>query len=145
MACPGEYCHRGAICIRTESTENTLAICRMKINAVLFVFLIMIQQNLLADCETDRFGVVYCGRGYCAQNKLGNVACSKYLFGDAILDKNGEVVCGKGKCLPSTKFDDFYCSAIESGGAKLDRFGVVKCYGGCEQASALMCESEPGK
>lgn len=111
----------------------------------LTILLLMIQQNAFAACETDRFGVVYCGRGDCAQDKQGKIYCSRYLFGNALLDKHGNVVCGKGKCLPSTKFDDFYCSAVESGGAKLDRFGVVKCYGGCEQATALMCESVKGQ
>ena len=101
--------------------------------------------TVYADCETDRFGVVFCGRGHCAQDKKGDVYCSKYLHGDALLDKHGNVVCGKGQCLPSIKFDDFYCSAIESGGAKLDRTATVKCYGGCDKASASMCERQPGK
>jgi hypothetical protein len=112
---------------------------------LLFILLAASQQSVFAACQTDRFGVVYCGRGDCAQDKKGNVFCSKYLHGDALLDKHGDVVCGKGQCLPSTKFDDFYCSAIESGGAKLDRMGVVKCYGGCEKASSSMCENEKGR
>jgi len=112
---------------------------------LLFILVISCQQHVFAACETDRFGVVYCGRGNCAQDKDGNISCSKYLFGDALLDKDGKVVCGKGQCLPSTEFDDFYCSAVESGGADQDRMGTVKCYGGCEKASALMCESEEGK
>ena len=112
---------------------------------LLFVLFISTHQTVYAACEADRFGVVYCGRGNCAQDKEGNISCSKYLFGDALLNKHGNVVCGKGQCLPSIKFDDFYCSAVESGGAKLDRLGSVKCYGGCEKASALMCESEQGR
>ena len=108
---------------------------------LLSILLFSFQQNVFAACENDRFGVVYCGRGDCAQDKEGNISCSRFLFGNALLNKEGNVVCGKGKCLPSTKFDDFFCSAIESGGAKLDRFGTVKCYGGCEKATALMCES----
>lgn len=76
---------------------------------------------------------------------MGNVFCSKYLFGGARLDKHGNVVCGKGHCQAGVKFKDFYCSAVESGGAGLDRFGVVKCYGGCELASTLMCENQQGR
>ena len=112
---------------------------------LLLILLVSSQQTAYAACETDRFGVVFCGRGDCAKDKAGNVFCSKYLFGGARLDKHGNVVCGKGHCLPSVKFKDSYCSAVESGGADLDRFGVVKCYGGCEKASALMCESEAGR
>jgi len=117
----------------------------MKQSFLLFIFLVFFQQDVLAECETDRFGAVYCGRGSCAVDREGNVYCSKYLFGDALLDKHGRVVCGKGKCLPSTKFDDFYCSAIESGGANLDRMGAVKCYRGCEKATSMMCENEKGQ
>jgi len=111
----------------------------------IFILLFGSQQIALAACEIDRFGVVYCGRGECAKNKAGDVFCSKYLFGHARLDEHGNVVCGKGQCVASIKFKDFYCSAVESGGAKLNRMGEVKCYGGCEKASALMCESEQGK
>jgi hypothetical protein len=111
----------------------------------LIFLLLFSQQYAYAACETDRFGVVFCGRGDCAKNKAGNVFCSKYLFGGARVDQHGNVVCGKGQCLLSTRFKDSYCSAVESGGADLDRFGTVKCYGGCEKASALMCESQEGR
>lgn len=104
-----------------------------------------LHQTVHAACETDRFGVVYCGRGDCAKDREGNVYCSMYFYGDALMDKNGDVVCGKSQCLPSVKFDDFYCSTIEGGGTKLDRMGFVKCYGGCEKASSSMCENEKGK
>jgi len=112
------------------------------------LFLILLvgsHQIVFAECEPDRFGVVYCGRGECATDKAGNVFCSKYLFGHAILDEHGSVVCGKGQCLLSIKFNDIYCSAVESGGANKDRSGEVKCYGGCEKASALMCENQEGR
>lgn len=98
-----------------------------------------------AACDTDRHGVVICGKGDCAKDIAGNVFCSRYLFGGARLDEHGNVVCGKGQCLAGTKFKESYCSAIESGGADVDRFGVVKCYGGCEKASALMCERQEGQ
>jgi len=114
----------------------------------IFLFLVLLisfQYDVLAACDTDRFGVVYCGRGNCAQDKAGNIFCSKYLFGDALLDKYGSVVCGKGECLLSRKFDDAFCSAIESGGADRNLSGEIKCYGGCEKASALMCENEQGR
>ena len=111
----------------------------------LFILLFGFQQIALAACETDRFGVVFCGRGECAKDRAGHVYCSKYLFGDARLDEYGNVVCGKGQCVQSVKFPDYYCSTIESGGAKRDRMGEVKCYGGCEKASAQMCESVAGK
>jgi hypothetical protein len=111
----------------------------------LFILFASSQPLAMASCDTDRLGVVICGRGDCAQDKAGNVFCSKYLFGGARTDEYGKVVCGKGQCVPSVKFKDFYCSAVESGGADVDRFGVVKCYGGCEQASELMCENEKGR
>ena len=114
----------------------------------IFLFLIVLvcsQQSAMAACETDRAGVVYCGRGHCAQDKAGNIHCSKYLFGDAVLDDHGNVLCGKGQCVAGTKFKDYHCSTIESGGADRDRFGEVKCYGGCEKASVLMCESQQGR
>jgi hypothetical protein len=116
-------------------------------NRVFFLFALLVgsQLNAFAACETDRFGVVYCGRGDCAKDRTGAVFCSKYLFGDARLDEHGNVVCGKGQCVESVKFPDFYCSTIESGGAKRNRMGEVKCYGGCEKASALMCENEAGR
>ena len=117
----------------------------MKRTVLLLILLVCSQQFALAACETDRTGVVYCGRGDCAQDKAGNIFCSKYLFGDALVDKNGNVVCGKGQCVASTNFKDYYCSAIESGGADRDRFGEVKCYGGCEKASESMCENQEGK
>ena len=116
------------------------------IKYVLTVLIILgLQQDVFAECLTDRFGDVYCGRGNCALDKLGNVSCSRYLFGDAVLDKNGSTVCGKGKCVLSTRFDSFYCSAIEAGGAAIDRLGAVKCYGGCELANASMCERVKGQ
>ena len=112
---------------------------------VLFILLATSQQSVFAACETDRFGVVFCGRGDCAKDRQGNVFCSKYFYGDALMDKHGNIVCGKSQCLFGAKFDDFYCSTVEGGGAKLDRLGDVKCYGGCEKASSSMCESEQGK
>ncbi len=103
------------------------------------------QQASWAACKADSTGTVICGRGDCATDTAGNVFCSKYLFGGAKVDELGNVVCGKGQCIASTKFKEHYCSAVESGGADIDRFGVVKCYGGCEPASALMCESQQGR
>jgi len=111
----------------------------------LLVLLVSSVQTAGAACETDRFGVVICGRGDCAKDKAGNVFCSKYLFGGARLDEHGNVVCGKGQCKAGVKFKESYCSAVESGGADVDRFGVVKCFGGCEKASALMCENQRGR
>ena len=105
------------------------------------ILLMTSPQIVLAACDTDRFGVVYCGRGDCAKDKEGNVFCSKYFYGDALTDKYGDVVCGKSQCLPSVKFKDFYCSTVEGGGTKLDRLGAVKCYGGCEKATSSMCEN----
>lgn len=112
---------------------------------LIFLIFLGIQQSVFAACEINRLGDVYCGRGNCALDKLGNVSCSRYLFGDAVLNKQGSIVCGKGRCVLSKKFDRFYCSAIETGGAAADRLGTVKCYGGCELASASMCESIKGQ
>jgi hypothetical protein len=112
---------------------------------ILIVLLLVLNQNLFAACERDRFGEVYCGLGKCAQDKEGHIFCSKYLHGDAINDKYGNVVCGKGQCLPSTDFNESFCSVIEGGGASSDREGHIKCYGGCEKASPTMCEQVKGK
>jgi len=108
---------------------------------LLIILLVAAPQITLADCEIDRFGVVYCGRGDCAKDNEGNVFCSKYFYGDARTDENGDVVCGKSQCLPGVNFKDFYCSTVEGGGAKPDRLGAVKCFGGCEKATSSMCES----
>jgi len=116
------------------------------IRIIIFLMLFISSlQIVYAACDTDRNGIVVCGRGECAKDKTGDVYCSKYLFGGARVDQYGNVVCGKGKCLAGVKFKDSYCSAVESGGADVDRFGVVKCYGGCELASALMCENQEGR
>jgi hypothetical protein len=112
---------------------------------LIFLAVLGIQQNVFAACLTDRYGEVYCGRGNCALDKHGKVSCSRYLFGDAVLNKEGNTVCGKGKCVLRERFDDFYCSSIETGGAAIDRLGAVRCYGGCELASASMCESVKGR
>jgi len=117
----------------------------MKQLFLLFILLVGTPPIALAACETDRSGVVYCGRGACQQDLAGNVFCSKYQFGQAHLDKHGNVVCGKGQCVESVKFNDFYCSAVEAGGANRDRLGEPKCYGGCEKASESMCENEQGR
>ena len=109
------------------------------------ILLISFQATAYAACDTDRNGIVICGRGDCAKDQTGNVFCSRYLFGGARVDQHGNVVCGKGQCQAGVKFKDSYCSAVESGGAKVDRFGVVKCYGGCELASASMCENQEGR
>ena len=44
-------------------------------NRVFFIFFLLVgsQQFALAACETNRFGVVYCGRGDCAKDKAGDV------------------------------------------------------------------------
>ena len=117
----------------------------MRNTLLLLILLVSVHQTVFAACEADRFGVIHCGRGDCALNKAGNVFCSKYQFGEARLDEHGEVVCGKGQCATARKFKDIYCSTIEGGGAKRDRSGEVKCYGGCEKASAQMCESQEGR
>ena len=111
----------------------------------LLILLASSQQAAIAACEKDRFGVVYCGRGKCALDLTGHVSCSKYQFGHALVNKEGNVVCGKGQCVESVRFRDFYCSAVEGGGADRDRLGEPKCYGGCEKASALMCEAQEGR
>lgn len=120
-------------------------ISRMIKSILVLLILLGIHQSVFAACEINRFGDVYCGRGNCALDKNGNVSCSRYFLGDAVLNKQGNAVCGKGKCVLSTKFDNFYCSAIESGGAAVDRLGIVRCYGGCEPASASKCESTKGQ
>lgn len=129
---------------RTEQAHPNSSY-KMRRRYLIFIILTGLQQVALAECEINRFGEVYCGRGECKQDKVGDIFCSKYQFGDALLDELGNVVCGKGQCLSDIKFNDIYCSSVEGGGANRDRSGAIKCYGGCEKASALMCESEKGR
>jgi hypothetical protein len=117
----------------------------MKRMFLLLILLFSAQQAAQAACAKNRFGEVYCGRGDCALDSAGDVFCSKYQFGHAFLNKEGNVVCGKGQCAESVRFKDFYCSVVEGGGADRDRLGEPKCYGGCEKASALMCEAQEGR
>lgn len=111
---------------------------------LLFGLTVLAVNGVVADCKTDRFGDVYCGKGKCETDKEGKVYCSRYQFGDAVIDKYGNVICGKGRCLPSSDFNDYFCSRTDGGGAGVDHLGAVKCYGGCEKASPAMCESEKG-
>ncbi len=76
-----------------------------------------------AACESDRTGIVY---------------CSRYAGGDAVLGPDGTVVCGKGECLRG-KFGRFECSKVAGGGAGRDRRGIVRCLGGCAEASEDLC------
>ena len=116
----------------------------IKANLFLVLF-VCLANNVAADCMTDRFGEVYCGRGKCVKDKEGKVFCSKYQFGDAIINKYGKAVCGKGRCLTGSDFNNYVCSIAEGGGAEMNNLGVVKCYRGCEKASSEMCESDKGK
>ena len=114
-----------------------------KVNLFL-ILIVCLANNVTADCMADRFGEVYCGRGKCVQDNEGKVSCSRYQFGDAIINKYGKAVCGKGRCLMGNDFNNYVCSVVEGGGAEINNLGVVKCYGGCEKASAMMCESNKG-
>jgi len=115
-------------------------------NSLFFIILFLASFNsALAACQTNRSGEVICGLGPCAQDKEGDVYCSKYLHGDAVIDKYGHVICGKGQCLSSSDFNAFFCSSVDGGGASLNRFGIVKCYAGCEKASPSMCETVKGQ
>jgi hypothetical protein len=116
----------------------------MKGVQLIIILFVLWSNNIFADCKTDRFGVVYCGRGMCETDKDGNVFCSRYRYGDAVVDKYGSVVCGKGNCIAGIEFNEYICSNVEGGGADTDREGIVKCYGGCEKATEQMCENDKG-
>ena len=116
----------------------------MTLTSILLVLSFLIVPSTYADCKRDKLGDVYCGKGKCEQDKTGKVFCTKYQFGDAIKDTSGKVVCGKGQCIAGLNVNDYFCSTIDGGGANVDRLGTVKCYGGCEKASPIMCESKRG-
>lgn len=75
----------------------------------------------------------------CLTNKMGTVYCSSYSSGGIALNSMDEPQCGKGECLKDS-MDNILCSKKEGGGAAYDSMKNVKCLGGCEPASASMCE-----
>jgi hypothetical protein len=76
------------------------------------------------------------------KNAEGRIACSRFEDGDAVLTRDGRILCGKGRCEKTTD-GDVFCSTLEQGSARRDSKGHVLCEGGCEPASAAMCESTP--
>jgi hypothetical protein len=78
----------------------------------------------------------------CAEDEQGNVVCSKYGGGDAFADRaSKQVVCGKGHCqVDYFRKSMISCAKTEDGVAAYDRQGKVVCSGGCEPATAGMCE-----
>lgn len=89
--------------------------------AALFFFCII--SVCYAACESDRMGIVY---------------CSRFAGGGAVIGPDGTVICGKGECRRG-KFGRFECSAVPGGGAGRDRRGIVRCLGGCEEATEDLC------
>jgi len=54
--------------------------------------------------------------------------------------RSGQVVCGRGECLADGR-GGLVCSAEPGGHAARDSSGSVVCTGGCEPASASVCET----
>lgn len=108
------------------------------------VFLLLTAMWLLAptasaDCAMDRFGEVFCGKGFCAMNRDGHVWCSRSYEGGALLTREGRVLCGKGRCAKTVQ-GEIFCSSEVRGAVTLDRRNRVRCQGNCERATVEQCE-----
>lgn len=91
-----------------------------------------------ADCVTDQYGKVVCGRGDCEKDDHGKVYCADF-GGGAIRNNYGKVLCGVGYCAK----DDMgkaWCSTVQGGDAAIGSNGKVKCLEGCEAASNDKCQ-----
>jgi len=79
---------------------------------------------------------------HCAEDEQGNIVCSKHGGGDAFADPaSKQVLCGKGHCqVDYFKKSIIACAKSEDGVAAYNRQGKVVCSGGCEPATADMCE-----
>jgi hypothetical protein len=92
-----------------------------------------------ADCLTDQYGNVVCGKGQCERDQHGKVFCAG-LGGGAVKDRYGDVKCGVGYCAQDNS-GQVWCSTEPGGGAAIDAYGKVKCQGGCEAGTSGRCES----
>lgn len=91
-----------------------------------------------AECLRETSGETICGGGPCANDRSGTVFCAIERFGSAVRDSEGEIVCGLGRCTRDIN-GQIMCSR-EVGGDAVRGIDGVKCFGGCEPATANHCE-----
>ena len=103
-----------------------------------FIITLAVATQVNADCLTDQYGNVVCGKGQCERNQRGKVFCAR-LGGGAVQDKYGDVKCGTGYCARDDR-GQAWCSTEPGGGAAIDAYGKVKCQGGCEAGTSGHCE-----
>ena len=84
------------------------------------------------------FGMIVSAEERCMNNRLGEPVCSPQC-GSIGTNTLGEIVCGQGACI-TNKFGDLICSKQQGGTATRNFFGDVVCTGGCEPASATLCQ-----
>ena len=95
-----------------------------------------------ADCMKNRDGDFICGKGQCQRDRYGKVLCSAFRNGSAVRTIDGRILCGKGDCV-KTISGEVFCSTVLEGAAAKDTYGVPRCEGQCEPASADYCEARP--
>lgn len=103
--------------------------CALGLGVILPVF---------ADCVSDQYGNVFCGRGNCMADSYGKVHCGKQ-GGGVMRDQYGNVLCGVGYC----SADDtgrVLCSTKPGGNIAKDSYGKLTCEGGCRDGQAQLCE-----
>ena len=93
-----------------------------------------------ADCMKNTDGQVICGKGQCARDGRGVILCSAFAKGSAVFTSDGRIVCGKGRCVKTSR-GTVICSTEPEGAVLIDRYGVARCQGECERASADYCEA----
>jgi len=79
-----------------------------------------------------------CGKGQCETDRFGKVFCAEN-GGGAIKDKHGDVQCGVGYCAKDY-LDEVWCSKEKGEAAAVDLHEKVKCLGGCEPGSSKLCK-----
>ncbi len=83
-------------------------------------------------------GMMALAQERCINNRVGEPICSPQC-GSIGTNTLGEIVCGHGACIQN-RFGDLICSKLQGGTATTNFFGDVVCTGGCEPASAELCQ-----
>ncbi len=83
-------------------------------------------------------GTIAFSQERCMNNRVGEPICAPSC-GTIGINSLGEVVCGQGACI-TNNFGDLICSQQQGGAATKNFFGDVVCTGGCEPASAALCQ-----
>jgi hypothetical protein len=112
---------------------------RTRFVAGCLVALIAGSDVMAADCVRDSYGNAVCGKGQCMTDQYGKVFCAKEGAG-AVKDRYGTVKCGVGYC-ETDNSGEIMCSVRPGGNAAMDANGRVQCLGGCQPASAQLCDA----